>query len=84
MVGTVPKSNNTVVDILKTFSWVCEVIQRTSFSNDIVQIMTENTSLFERIRAVRAEMARVRIKNGKKGVRLSLVHPLFHTKIDCH
>jgi hypothetical protein len=84
VVGTVPKSNKTVVDILKTFSWVCEVIQRTSFSNDIVQIMTENTSLFERIRAVRAEMARVRIENGEKGVRLSLVHPLFHTKIDCH
>jgi hypothetical protein len=77
VVGTGQKSARSVVNVLRTFNFVSEVIQRTSFTNNLVSVMLENESNTARIAALQAEIAQVTADQDDKGMDLEVQEKMY-------
>ncbi len=77
VVGTGEKSARAVVNVLRTFNFVSEVIQRTSFTNNLVSVMLENESNTARIAALQAEIVGVKADQEDKSADLEVQEKMY-------
>lgn len=77
VVGTGQQSARAVVNVLRTFNFVSEVIQRTSFTNNLVSVMLENESNTARIAALQAEIADLKAHQDDKNTELELQGKMY-------
>lgn len=81
VVGTGEKSARAVVNVLRTFNFVSEVIQRTSFTNNLVSVMLENESNTARIAALQADIATAKADQEDKSADLEVQEKMYEDAV---
>ena len=81
VVGNGQKSARAVVNVLRTFNFVTEVIQRTSFTNNLVAVMLQNESNTARIQELQKEISEVKLEKEDKGNEVEVQEKMYNDAV---